>query len=176
MDLTPNYGLGKPLPGENYDIAVANANMDILDLAIDGINDRTAVVEALFTAPVVKITTLFTVAPNFTIAVQDVYVWGPWVYGNLQVVRTTSTLPSSANGNITNTAAALWNPSYPNLAKFKPVGATEAAWNGGSSGPLFSGYIGATNVAVSSLPPGTPGGDINIGESLSGSFAYIRNL
>ena len=31
MDLTANYGLGKPLGTEDYDIGVPNANMDIID-------------------------------------------------------------------------------------------------------------------------------------------------
>ena len=40
MDLTPNIGLGKPLPGENYDVDVQNTNMDILDGEVDGVKDN----------------------------------------------------------------------------------------------------------------------------------------
>ncbi len=40
MNLTTNLGLGKPLGGEDYDIDVANANMDTLDAAVgDAIDD-----------------------------------------------------------------------------------------------------------------------------------------
>ncbi len=38
MDLTPNIGLGKPLPGESYDIAVHNNNSDVIDGAINTLN------------------------------------------------------------------------------------------------------------------------------------------
>ena len=45
MNVTPNLGLGKPLPGENYNIGVSNANMDTLDTAIGSLDSRTDDVE-----------------------------------------------------------------------------------------------------------------------------------
>lgn len=40
MDLTTNYSLGKPLPGENYDIVVPNANMDSIDATLKDAFDQ----------------------------------------------------------------------------------------------------------------------------------------
>ena len=39
MDLTTNYGFGKPLPGEGYDIDVFNDNMDNVDATIKATKD-----------------------------------------------------------------------------------------------------------------------------------------
>ena len=46
MDQTPNYALGKPLGGENYDVEVQNDNMDTIDLALAGLDGRMDDVEA----------------------------------------------------------------------------------------------------------------------------------
>ena len=40
MDLSTHYGLGKPLPGENYDVTVPNANMDKIDGELKSLNDK----------------------------------------------------------------------------------------------------------------------------------------
>lgn len=37
---TPNYGLVKPAGGENYDVAVPNANMDTIDTALEALDGR----------------------------------------------------------------------------------------------------------------------------------------
>ncbi|MGE4272051.1 MAG: hypothetical protein AB7E31_04175, partial [Desulfitobacterium sp.] len=42
MNTTTNYGLGKPLTTENYDIAIQNDNMDAIDTALKANSDATA--------------------------------------------------------------------------------------------------------------------------------------
>jgi hypothetical protein len=45
MNLTTLLGLGKPLPGENYDIAVPNNNMDLIDAAVAADRARLTAIE-----------------------------------------------------------------------------------------------------------------------------------
>lgn len=40
MNITPNYGLGQPLPTEKYDISVINANSGIIDTALAAKQDK----------------------------------------------------------------------------------------------------------------------------------------
>lgn len=44
MGLTVNYGLAKPDPTENYDVAVVNANSDIIDLQLKNRQNEAAAV------------------------------------------------------------------------------------------------------------------------------------
>ena len=46
MDLTANFGLGKPLVGENYDVEVFNNNADITDFQLDAHRDRLDAMDA----------------------------------------------------------------------------------------------------------------------------------
>ena len=183
MDLTPNYGLGKPLVGENYDVGVPNANMDIIDATLKShadsiensgtsIDARLDVLEAKFTTAPAVITNLFVAATGWSIQDQRCYVWGPFLFGNLQVVRTGATLVSNSNGNIGNITAANWASGKD---AYKPIGAAEAAWLGGATGAIFGGYISAGSAAIGSLAPGTAG-NVETGEVLSGSFSYIRAM
>ena len=40
MNITPNYGLGQPLPTEKYDISVINQNSGIIDTALAAKQDK----------------------------------------------------------------------------------------------------------------------------------------
>lgn len=180
---TANYGFIKDAPTQLYDVAVVNANLDSIDAAIKAnanlisgnntnMDNRVDKLEDYFNKDTAVLhSNPFNAAANWAITEERVYTWGPVVFGNLQVSRRNSTLPSNSTGDIGNILVATWaTADY-----WKPYGGGESAWNHTNGGSLFGGYVSNLGVYINALLPGNAG-DIGVNEYVWGSFMYLRNV
>lgn len=119
---TTFLNLIKPDTVKNALISDINGNMDLVDAAIQSLDDRLDVLDT--DAPIVSTTVLAAANAGFTVLEQYFYKLGKFVYGNFRIRKDTSALPSSSDGNITNvgitTLAAGWRP--PNEVGCVPTG------------------------------------------------------
>lgn len=88
---TANYGFVKAAPTENYDVAVVNANLDSIDLAIKARADAITALATRMTSAEGRLTELEakayavikpTVGQNFTNNVSTVVVWNSTVFSS----------------------------------------------------------------------------------------------
>lgn len=119
---TTFLNLIKPDTVKNALISDINGNMDLVDAAVQSLDDRLDVLDA--DAPIVSTTVLSAPTANFQILEQYFYKLGKFVFGNFRIKRLTTNLTSNADGNIVNTGiatvAAGWRP--PNEAACPPTG------------------------------------------------------
>ena len=162
---TTFLNLIKPDTVKNALISDINGNMDLVDAAIQSLDDRLDVLDT--DAPVVSTTVLSGPTANFQIVEQAFYKLGKFVFGNFRIRRITSALASNSDGNIVNTniatAAVGWRP--PNEVACPPTGAYGMAIPGT--------YINSAGVlAVGALIPNVSWG---INDECQFSCFYIQS-
>jgi hypothetical protein len=142
------------------DLTAIDGRLDALETADTALDGRLDDLEA----DSGELTDQLTAASNWTIAEQRLRRIGNVVILTFTATRTTSTLSSSASGNITNVSVATLASGH------RPV-IDEVGVSPRSTGTSWNGYLSSGGtMAIANLPPNV---NLGVGDQISGSFTYL---